>query len=523
MPRLTELLRAIPHDAGDTAALDGLTIRHVTADSRQVTPDTLFVAIPGVKQDGAAFLPQAIEKGAVAALVGIESTLPALPADFPVIRTENIRLALAKIAAAFYGKQPPYVVAVTGTDGKTSTADFFRQLAHLCGHKSASIGTLGVFDGEGRKLAEGVHTTPDPVRLHQLLKELAEQGITHVCMEASSHGLDQYRLDGVKLAAAAFTNLTRDHLDYHGDEESYFRAKARLFEELLPDDGYGVINNDDARAEYLENVCIEKGRYAIFGRTPGTGGEDQRLLIQDLKPLPDGQQASVSFLRERNRKKKGILKFLQPTHQDETIALMLPIVGAFQVYNMLAAVGLMISCGEKVETLLPLLPQLKGVPGRLEHVATLTSGASVYIDYAHTPAALANILKTLRPHTENQLAVVFGCGGDRDAGKRPEMGKAAATYADRVFVTDDNPRSEDPALIRASVMAAAPGAKEVAGRREAIYAALASLHKGDVLVIAGKGHETEQIIGEQKLHFSDAEVVREWVDKERNNVIPQML
>ncbi len=528
MPHLIELLRGV--DAAYDAKHENLEITHVTANSREVRPGSLFVAIPGVKADGAQFINMAVEKGASAVLchpgAGWDPHLPALQAEtsipacagmtIPWITTPNPRLALARIAANFYPRQPAHIAAVTGTDGKTSTAEFTRQLWEMLGHKAASIGTLGIKGEGGEELYPGTHTTPDPLTLHRILQGLSDRGYTHLVMEASSHGLDQHRLDGVRLQAAAFTNLTRDHLDYHGDEESYFRAKARLFLELLPEGGAAVINVDDARTDALEAIALEnRHRYIAYGKTRAFYSdpwEEQHFFINRFIPQPHGQQFSFAAWKTVT----SSLKTLFANRIETEYGVDVPLVGAFQAFNILAACGLVWGCGETdIEVLVKLLPNLKGVPGRLEQVAAHPSGAPVFIDYAHTPTALAGILKTLRPHTRNRLVVVFGCGGDRDKGKRPLMGKAAAEFADVVFVTDDNPRSEDPAQIRTEVMAGCPDATSVAGRESAIYAALSTLEQGDVLVVAGKGHEKTQTIGDQAIPFDDAEVIREWGKNEK--------
>ena len=399
-----------------------------------------------------------------------------------IIRTDNPRLAMARMAAKFYDKQPKHMVAVTGTDGKTSTADFFRQLCHHLGKTSASVGTLGILSGTGEILFPGTHTTPDAIGLHKMLSQL---NADYVCMEASSHGLHQHRLDGVNLQAAAFTNLTRDHMDYHVTEEAYFAAKLRLFDSLLPTGMTAVLNQDDKRFAQIKAICEQRKHNII-----GFGKQGEQFRIERLQPLPHGQQVTLNLFGKSH-------------------TLEVPLVGAFQVMNILAALGLFIGTGGDIEQALKVIPQFSGVPGRLEQVVRLANGATVFIDYAHTPMALANILNTLRPHTHSRLHVVFGCGGDRDTGKRPEMGKFADQLADCTIVTDDNPRSENPALIRKAIMAATTHAKEVADRREAIYVALKNLAPGDVLVIAGKGHEKVQIIGDKTTPFDDAEVARQ--------------
>jgi UDP-N-acetylmuramoyl-L-alanyl-D-glutamate--2,6-diaminopimelate ligase len=484
VPLLTELWRSVSEPVVLPEGAQGLNITGISLDSSRTKPGDLFVGLQGTKLDGSQFIPNAEKNGAVLALCSSLSDYNST--NIPVIRLANPRLALAQLAAAFYGTQPAHMVAVTGTDGKTSTADFFRQLMHLAGKYSASLGTVGVLDGEGKSLYPGTLTTPDPLALHRILAELVASGVSHAVMEASSHGLDQYRLDGVKLQAAAFTNIARDHLDYHLTEEAYFAAKARLFTELLPVGGTAVVNQDDGKYPALQAVCKSRGLSIV-----GFGQNGTELRISRIIANTEGQLVSLEAFGQ---------------HYEIDV----PFVGAFQVMNILAALGLAHGAGEDIHTLIGYIPRLRGVPGRLQHVVTLRSGAGVYIDYAHTPMALANILRTLRPHTERGLHVVFGCGGDRDSGKRPLMGKAACELADYVIVTDDNPRTEDPALIRAAIMAQAnERAKEVADRRVAIYRALESLQQGDILVIAGKGHETTQIIGDKQLPFDDAQVARE--------------
>lgn len=455
-------------------------ISGVASDSRQVGPGFLFVAIGGTASDGAQYIADAKAKGAAAIASVLERS------DLVVT---DAREAVAKLSAAFYGPAPAHLYAITGTDGKTSTADFTRQLAGFLGHKAASIGTLGLRSPDERLNKEfpANNTSPEPVLLHRTMRALARAGVTHLAIEASSHGLDQKRLEGVKFAAAAYTNLTRDHLDYHKTAEAYGAAKARLFTELLPIIGTAVLNRDDDVFESIATICKNRGiKVKSFGR-------DAQADYQILEVIPHtrGMDAHISLEGKKHN-------------------LSLPLYGAFQLYNMLAAMALLASDGAPLDAMVEFLPRLTGVPGRLEKVAE-KNGAPIFVDYAHTPAALANILKTLRPHTTGKLHVVFGAGGDRDTGKRPEMGSAAAMFADSVIVTDDNPRSEDPVAIRAAILAAAPGAKEIAGRDIAIREAVKLLSDGDVLVVAGKGHETSQTIGSKVIHFSDAEHIQEAV------------
>jgi len=468
--------------------IDFSGITHITQDSRAVKPGALFVALKGEKSDGVQFIPQAEHNGAVMVLCAENADIP--PTRMRVIRAHEPRLALSQIAAKFYGAQPEHMVAVTGTDGKTSTADFFRQLVHAAGGHSVSIGTIGVLDGNGKKLKDATLTTPSTIALHQMLAELAGAGVTHGCLEASSHGLDQYRLHGVRLQAAAFTNIARDHLDYHETEQHYFEAKRKLFADILPLGGTAVINADDARAEEIKAVCAARGHKLVdFGMSAGV------MQILSLTPQPHGQDVRCRIFGDEYN-------------------LHIPLAGAFQVMNILAAIGLANATGIALQPLLDAVPKLQGVPGRLELVAKNKNGAAIYVDYAHTPAALANILKTLRPHTQNKLHVVFGAGGNRDAGKRAPMGQAANELADVAYVTDDNPRNENPASIRATIMASCPRGIEVADRVQAIYAAVSGLGAGDVLVIAGKGHEKNQIIGNVEHPHDDAEVARDAAGKE---------
>lgn len=488
MKSLIDLLKAAGISPSSYDIKDNIAVKGITANSSQVKEGYVFFALKGEKSDGAAFIFQAIQNGA-AAIVKDFGTSDSQQEYFSnIICVDNPRLTLAKMAAAFYESQPENIVAVTGTDGKTSTADFFRQFMYLAGKKSASMGTIGVISGEGKNIYESTLTTPDSVALHKMLAELKGGGVDYLAMEASSHGLSQYRLDGVRLCAAAFTNIGRDHLDYHKTEEDYFAAKLRLFGEILPKGGTAVLNEDDKRFTELKYICEKRGHKIIgFGRS---GGE---FKVNSVIPTGRGQKADLTLF--------GKEYFVE-------IAL----VGEFQVMNILAALGLAVGCGADLEKLLENIDKIKGVSGRLEQVVSTKNGASVFVDYAHTPLALENILKTLRPHTKNKLYVVFGCGGDRDVGKRPLMGKIASGLADFVVVTDDNPRSEDPAAIRAQVMAGCGNkilCKEVADRKNAIYFALEQLQSGDVLVIAGKGHEKVQIIGKEHLRFDDAQVARE--------------
>lgn len=485
MPLLSELIVKTNLDlqlVGDAKVV----ITSITSDSRKVKPGSLFVAMPGVNADGTKFIPDALRNGAAAVLCA-SGTMGDLPV--PSIYVHDMREAVSKIAAAFYPDQPEFCVAITGTDGKTSTADFVRQLAQLSGLDAASIGTLGLRSEHIALNAAfpALNTSPEPILLHETLSGLASAGVRVVAIETSSHGLDQKRADGVHFTAAAFTNLTRDHLDYHGTLEAYFAAKARLFSGLMGKGKLAVLNRDDAHFADLKKICDASYiRILSFG---AHADADYRIL--SVTPHAHGLDASL---------------VLRGSHY----TVQLPLYGAFQLSNMLAAVGLLGAAGLDESALVALLPQLTGVPGRLEKIAT-HNDAPIFIDYAHTPAALENILKTLRPHTTKKLHVVFGCGGDRDAGKRPEMGAAAAKFADSAIVTDDNPRSEDPAKIRAAILAQCPHAQEIPDRDAAIRTAIQNLEAGDVLVVAGKGHETTQTIGKHVLPFNDADHIRKAV------------
>ena len=462
------------------SASGAIEIAGITADSRQVQPGWLFAAMPGSKADGARFVPEAIARGAAAILVK-EGTQVAAPAGIAVLTAAEPRQALARMAARFYPAQPDTIVAVTGTSGKTSVADFARQIFARLGRKAASLGTIGLVKPDGS--VYGGLTTPDPVTLHRTLGELAAEGVTHLSFEASSHGLDQHRLDGVRLKAAAFTNLGRDHLDYHPSMEAYLAAKLRLFTELLPPDGTAVVNADTEHAPQVIAAARERGRTVL---TAGRGGEVLKL-------------ASLS--------RDGFAQRLLIRHDGESYDIRLPLLGDYQAANALLAAGLAIAAGEPAARVLPALAELEGVKGRLEIVGNVR-GALIVIDYAHKPDALEAALTALRPFAPGRLVCVFGCGGDRDKGKRPIMGRIAARLANHVIVTDDNPRSERPEAIRAEILAGAPGSREIGDRAEAIRAGARLLGHGDLLLIAGKGHETGQIVGSTVLPFSDHEAVR---------------
>lgn len=478
--RLIDLLPGEVTQVNLTVELRETEITGLTADSRAVEPGFLFAALPGSTVDGRDFIDTAIANGAAAILApdGTETSNSATA----LITSTDARAALAHMAAAFYGDQPETIAAVTGTNGKTSVAHFARQIWSMLGHQAVSLGTLGLQMPDGS--VKPSLTTPDPVTLHADLANLARDGVDHVVMEASSHGLDQRRLDGVRLRAAAFTNLSRDHLDYHGTIEAYLEAKTRLFSALLPEDGIAVLNADIPEFAHLAD--------AFGGRVLTYGENGTDLKLQAAEPTHNGTRITLIAF--------GMV------HEID-----LPLAGAFQVANVLCAAGLVIACGEESERVAECLPGLSGVPGRLELAGTV-NGGSVYIDYAHTPDALENVLSAMRPHTTNRLMTVFGCGGDRDRGKRPMMGRVATDLADIAIVTDDNPRSEDPDAIRQEILTAAPGARDIGDRETAIREAVSLLSDGDVLIIAGKGHESGQIISDETRPFDDLLVARAAID-----------
>jgi len=455
-----------------------VAITGLAVDSRAVAPGDLFFALAGAKADGMQFIAQAIASGAVA-VAGERK-----PADMaiPFVTLGNPRRALALAAAKFYPRQPQVIAAVTGTSGKTSVASFAREIWARLGEASASIGTIGLVSP--KRTVYGSLTTPDPISLHRQIDEIAGEGVTHLALEASSHGLDQFRLDGVRVSAAGFTNLSRDHMDYHPDVAHYLGAKLRLFRDLVADGGPAVISADhDCSAQVIDAARARKLRVMTVGRNGDGAGEGIRLVDAVI----DGFEQKLTL-----------------AHRGKSYAVRLPLVGEFQIENALVAAGLVIGSGGDVDATFAALEHLEGAKGRLERVGD-RNGAPVFIDYAHKPDALAKALQALRPYAKRRLVVVFGAGGDRDTGKRPLMGEIAAAHADSVIVTDDNPRSEDPAAIRAAILAAATGAVEIGDRAEAIRVAVQGLESGDALLIAGKGHETGQIVGGRTLPFSDHE------------------
>jgi UDP-N-acetylmuramoyl-L-alanyl-D-glutamate--2,6-diaminopimelate ligase len=469
----------LPPDAELDARHADLDVIDVTADSRTVKRGDLFVAIAGNKADGLTYVAPAIAAGAVAILAE-QRPQAALPEDVAFVHVRSARRALALIASKLYPRQPGTIAAITGTSGKTSVAAFARQIWTALGHPAASIGTVGIVSPRGETY--GSLTTPDPVALHCSLDTLAGEGVTHLAIEASSHGLDQSRLDGLRIAAAGFTNITRDHLDYHPSFDDYLKAKLRLFQALLPLGAPAVIDIDHAHAEAVVSAAKTRGLSII---TVGRQGSGIRLVDSAIE---------------------GFAQVLRIAHAGKSYQIRLPLVGEFQIENALVAAGLAIATGSDAARVFAALEKLTGAKGRMEQVGT-SRGAPIFVDYAHKPDALAKALDALRPYVTGRLVVVFGAGGDRDRGKRPLMGAVAAEKSDRVIVTDDNPRSEDPAAIRAAILAAVPDALEIADRRDAIHRAIADLRPGDALLIAGKGHETGQIIGDRIIPFSDHEAV----------------
>ena len=478
--RLTELLG--PDERGAQAKEDA-EIAGITCDSREVRPGFLFAALPGLTTDGRYFVDDAIARGAAALLLPDAVDIGAAADRVRVVVDANPRRRLAEISARFHPRPPETCVAVTGTNGKTSVVAFARQIWGAIGLPAAAVGTLGVVGPSGGRA--GALTTPDPITLHRELASLAASGTGRVALEASSHGLAQFRLDGVALAAAGFTNLSRDHLDYHVSFDAYRAAKLRLFDALLPPGAAAVLNADNPEFGVFAETCRARGCPIIdYGRN----AREMRLV--SVEPDGDGQVAELRVFGATRRQRFGL-------------------IGEFQIANALCAAGLVIGAGDDRCAAVDALGTLEAPPGRMQPVARNPMGAPIFVDYAHTPVALAHALRALRPHTSGALSVVFGCGGDRDTGKRRLMGEAARRFADRIVVTDDNPRSEDPAEIRREVLAGCPGAVEIGHRGEAIREAIGALAAGDVLVIAGKGHETGQIVGGQTRPFDDAEIARE--------------
>jgi UDP-N-acetylmuramoyl-L-alanyl-D-glutamate--2,6-diaminopimelate ligase len=461
-----------------------LTVGSLSSDSRQTTRGSVFFAMSGAKSDGLAYVEDALNRGAIA-IVAERRPETAMPgASF--IQVADVHRALALAAARFYNKQPETTVAVTGTSGKTSVAVFTRQIWQALGYRAASLGTIGLISPSS--MVGGSLTTPDPVNLHETLDALASDGVTHLALEASSHGLDQRRLDGLRLKAGAFTNLSRDHLDYHRDLDSYLAAKMRLFEVLLPQGAPAVIDADSTVADQVLSICRKRG-LEVFS----IGQKGQGLRLVEQKP-------------------QGLECGLVLDYAGRRVTVRLPLAGTFQVRNALVAAGLVLTTGGKPDDVFAALEKLEGVPGRLEFIGR-HNDAPVFVDYAHKPDALENVLNAMRPLTKGRLIIVFGCGGDRDRGKRPIMGEIAGRLADIVIVTDDNPRSEDADTIRKEILAGLSGlptsaVHEIGDRRIAISRAIAMLAPGDLLLVAGKGHETGQIIGDKVVPFSDQQSVR---------------
>jgi UDP-N-acetylmuramoyl-L-alanyl-D-glutamate--2,6-diaminopimelate ligase len=474
---MTTISDLLTNDVQLDARFGAREIAGIASDSRAVKPGFMFIAVPGTKTDGLSFVPQAVALGAVAVMA---ERRPQLPDDIAFVAVPEARRALALVAARFFPRQPKVIAAVTGTSGKTSVAAFTREIWTRLDQPAASIGTVGLV-APGHAVY-GSLTTPDPIALHRSLDELAREGVTHLALEASSHGLDQHRLDGVRISVGSFTNLSRDHLDYHPSLEAYLAAKLRLFTELVPADGAAVIDVDHDHSDVV--VAAAKARRLQL-ITVGRRGEGIRLVDAEIE---------------------GFSQILKVAHAGREYRVRLPLVGAFQVENALVAAGQAIATGSDPEAVFSALEHLQGAKGRLERVGD-KDGAPIFVDYAHKPDALAKALDALRPYVSRRLVVVFGAGGDRDQGKRPLMGAIAVEKADHVIVTDDNPRSESPASIRAAILSSAKAATEIGDRGEAIRRAIAELEPGDVLLIAGKGHESGQIVGDRMLPFTDHEAV----------------
>ena len=486
--QLIEVLDGAEMDLTNQKVIGQTEISGLTCDSRQVKPGFIFAALPGHHLDGRDFIPNAISRGAVCVLAPPGTTLPKnttpSSANKPIslLRHSNPRRQFALMASLFYGKQPETICAVTGTNGKTSVVDFLRQIWTGLGYNPASIGTLGTSSVEIK--GGGGMTTPDSVELHRKLRDLSKCGINHLALEASSHGLHQHRLDGVRVKVAAFTNLTHDHLDYHRSMDNYLAAKLRLFTEIIMPNGTAVINKDGEFSDAVEAVCLNRGLRVI-----SFGEQDSDICLRASKIIPSGYLLDISVF-------------------GSSFKVHLPLIGNFQISNALAAATMAIADGENAEKVISQLEHLKGVSGRLELAGRVPNGASVFIDYAHTPDALSTVLRALRLHTTNKLHVVFGCGGARDAGKRSKMGALAYRLADVIIVTDDNPRTEDPSKIRAQILSRALSSIEISDREEAICESVKGLGEGDILVVAGKGHETGQIVGLETRPFNDMDVAR---------------
>lgn len=467
-------------NTGAEAPNKNVNIEGISADSRQIKKGFLFAALKGAACDGNAYIPQAVANGAAAILTDATGSAAKYP-EVVFVKASNPHWALAKAAANFFGKQPENIAAVTGTNGKTSITDFVRQVLNMMGKKAASLGTLGLI--KSNEEPQYAMTTPDPVTIHKDLKILADEGYQYLVMEASSHGLCQYRIGGVKVKVAGFTNLTRDHLDYHKTMENYLAAKKILFTDILVKGGSAVLNADIDVFEELKQACQATGKKII---TYGKHGKELRLI--EAKPLAVGQKLTIEYY-------------------GKPMEIEIPLAGEFQAMNVLCALGMLAELTQQPFEVIKYIEKIHGAKGRLELVRRLDNGAAVYVDYAHTPDAIENVLRAMRPHCQNHLCILFGCGGDRDKGKRPQMGQIADRLADKVFVTDDNPRSEEPEVIRAEIMAACPHGINIPDRRTAIRQAIKELEAGDVLIVAGKGHEPGQIIKGVTYPFSDHEEV----------------
>ena len=483
--RLIDVLDGTEMKVTDQTVVNETDIIGLTCDSRQVEPGFLFAALPGTELDGRDYIADALGRGAACVLAPDGTLLD--EKTVPLLRDSNPRRQYALMASNFFEAQPDLIAAVTGTNGKTSVVTFLRQIWTGLGRKAASAGTLGIV-AQGFENRKSL-TTPDSAELHRNLRDLARFGVKRLALEASSHGLSQHRLDGVKVSIAGFTNMTRDHLDYHGSMNDYLASKLRLFTDILAADGIAVVNADGEFAAAVEAACRDRGLQVM---TYGEAGTDVCLDASEV--VTDGYRLDITVAGKSAR-------------------VQLPLIGGFQISNALSALALAVASGEDPEACLAQLEQLKGAPGRVQLVGNHPMGAPVFVDYAHTPDALNSILEGLRPHADGRLHVVFGCGGDRDIGKRAEMGAIAKEKADVVIVTDDNPRTEDPADIRGAILAAVPSATEIADRAEAIVAAIKGLRAGDILVVAGKGHEKGQVIGTEIRPFNDVHVVREALRK----------
>lgn len=459
-----------------------IIISDICCDSREVTRDCLFVALQGCNQDGNKYIKSAIEKGARAIICNMDAKIEN-ENELCVIRTIDPKETLAQIASVYYKSKPRKIGCVTGTNGKTSVAHFAKEIWQYTGHKSAYIGTIGIYDNDGKVDYDRNNflTTPDNIKLHKILEFLREtKDIEHLAMEASSHGLEQRRLIGIKPYAAAFTNLTHDHLDYHGNFDNYFAAKMRLFNEILPSDGYAILNADCPYFDRISAICHTRGQKIFSYGYNATSGNLKLIKIE----------------------KDGLKQNVQVEFCNRHFSFCINLIGEFQVYNILAAILLVNKSHIAINYIIDVLPYIKPVPGRMQQIGN----HPIFVDYAHTPDALEKVLTVMRPYSKGQLIVVFGCGGDRDKTKRPKMGKIANDLADVVFVTDDNPRSEDSSQIRREIIAYCPKAIEIANRKDAIHTAIKSMNNNDILLIAGKGHEKIQIYKDRNEEFDDVKI-----------------